>query len=377
MARMEYAMEINAPVHVVYDQLLRFEEYPRFMESVRAVRRIDGRHLHWHAQAGDQNLEWDIEITQQVPGRLIAWCKPGEARLEGRIELEKTGVPRGYGERDEFRDGQFASAEHTRLRLIMDCDAADGVAYSQMMAHRAGHDLARFKKCVESQASGLHTVQPAPQRAMDGGPGMTPAPSEAASVASVAYRRRRKVEEMGPGPLLDLRPPWLPAFLPAWENPLRIMRRVSQGMDKIVDGVMAGARLDAHRAASSASSASSANDAYRNGGAWSPLVEVTRSDDGIVVQAELAGVRREDVQIDIRADRLMIEGDRRPQQPNHPGEARRSERSYGHFYRVVDLPLGADPEAATASMRDGLLEVRVPVRRAAAECRRLDIQAPE
>lgn len=377
MARMEHAVEINASVHVVYDQLLRFEEYPRFMESVRAVRRIDGRHLRWQAHAGDQNLEWDIEITQQVPGRAIAWRKPGEARLEGRIELEKVEPPGGLGQRGGFHDGQLAIEEHTRLRLIMDCDAADGVAYDEMMARRAGHDLARFKKCVESQASGPHPAQPEPQRGMDGGSDMTPAPSDA---AGVAYRRPRKAEETGPGPLLDMRPPWLPPFLPAWESPLQIMRRMSQGVEKIVDGVMAGARLDAHRAASpssSASSASSANEAYRNGGAWSPLVEVTRSDDGIVVQAELAGVRREDVQIDIRADRLMIEGDRRPQQPNHPGEARRSERSYGHFYRVVDLPLGADPEAATASMRDGLLEVRVPVRRGAAECRRLDIQAPE
>lgn len=360
MARIEHAMEINAPAHTVYDQLLRFEEYPRFMESVRAVRRIDDRHLRWHAQAGSHDVEWDVEITQQVPGQCIAWRMASDARHAGRIELEESGEPQGM---------QSDGGPRTKLRLLIDCNAvgsgAADVESSAMMARRAERDLVRFKKCVESQAPGLRPVHSAPPEV--GKAVMARMPD----AGGIAYRRRPMAEEVEPNPVLGMRPPWLPVFFPAWESPLQIVRRLSQGMDKIVDGVMAGARLDAHRAAGSA------NDACRNGGAWSPLVEVARSDDSVVVLAELAGVRREDVRIDIRADRLMIEGDRRPQPPNHPGEARRSERSYGHFYRVVDLPLGADPEAATASMRDGLLEIKVPVRRAAAECRRLHIQTPE
>lgn len=360
MARIEHAMEINAPVHIVYEQLLRFEEYPRFMEGVQTVRRIDDRHLRWQVRAGIQDVEWDAEITQQVPEQCIAWRKAGAARHEGRIELRPD-------------DGQ-----RTRLRLIIDYDAADvtstdGDAFGAMLTRHAEQDLVRFKKCVETLVLTPWPGQSAPGQA---GEGMAERPD----ASGIAYRRRREAEDAGRRRELRMRPPWLSLFLPAWENPLRIMRRMSQEMDKLVDGVMAGARLDARPdiRPDTRLAAGSANDAYRGrGGAWSPLVEVTHSDDSVVVLAELAGVRREDVQIDIRAGRLMIEGDRHPQQTNHPGEARRSERSYGHFYRVVDLPVGADPEAATASMHDGLLEIRVPVRPQAAQCRRLDIQAPE
>ncbi|WP_192805080.1 Hsp20 family protein [Noviherbaspirillum aerium] len=352
MARIEHAMEINAPVHVVYDQLLRFEEYPRFLNGVQAVRRLEDGQLRWHARAGDQNIEWDAEITQQVPGQYIAWQKSGAPRHEGRIMLQADGEQR------------------TRLHLSIEHDAqADGASFGAMLARRVEQDLVRFKKCVESAGSTSSAWPGTPMpgqeaQSLDGGA----VPARPAA-AGIAYRRRREASERPPG--LDMRPPWLPVFLQVWENPLRIMRRVSQGMDKLMDGVIASARLDAHHAATHA------NDAYRVGTAWSPLLEVTRSDDSVVVLAELAGVRREDVQIDIRADRLMIEGDRHPQQPGQPGGSQRSERSYGHFYRVVDLPLGADPDAATASMHDGLLEIRVPVRPGAAQRRRLDIQSSE
>lgn len=354
MARMEHAIEINAPVHVVYEQLLRFEEYPRFMESVQSVHRIDDRHLRWHARAGGRDVEWDVEIMQQVPGHSLAWRKTGEAAHEGRIVLEDRG------------------SQRTRLCLSLDVEAVYGNGSGAMLALRAEQDLVRFKKCVETLV-----LNPWPGQSLPGhaGAGSVAGEDVRPDASVIASRRRRKAEGNSPRPEPGLRPPWLPMFFPRLESPLQIVRRVSQGVDKIVDGVMAGTRLDgrtdAHRAAGSA------NDAYRNGGAWSPLVEVTRSGDSVVVLAELAGVRREDVQIDIRADRLMIEGDRRPQQPQQPGAARRSERSYGHFYRVVDLPLGADPEAATASMHDGLLEIRVPVRPGAAECRRLDIKTSE
>lgn len=350
MARMEHAIEINAPVHAVYEQLLRFEEYPRFMENVQSVQRIDGRHLRWRARAGGRDVEWDVEIMQQVPGQSIAWRKAGEAAHEGLIAL------RGDG------------GQRTRLTLNLDCDAPDGDGLNTLLALRAEQDLVRFKKCVETLVLNPWPGQTLPQRA---GSGADVRPD----AAGIASRRRRKAEEAGPRPDLELRPPWLPGFLQAWESPLQIVRRVSQEMDRIVDGVMAGARLDARTDARRA--AGSANNAYRNGGAWSPAVEVTRNGDSVVVLAELAGVRREDVQIDIRADRLMIEGDRHPEEPQQPGASRRSERAYGHFYRVVDLPLGADPEAATASMHDGLLEIRVPVRPGAAERRRLDIKTSE
>ena len=52
----------------------------------------------------------------------------------------------------------------------------------------------------------------------------------------------------------------------------------------------------------------------------------------------------------------------------------RSERSYGHFYRVISLPEGAEPEAASAAMHDGVLEITVPMPEGGKRGRKIDIR---
>jgi HSP20 family molecular chaperone IbpA len=111
-------------------------------------------------------------------------------------------------------------------------------------------------------------------------------------------------------------------------------------------------------------------------GSWSPPLEIMQRDDQLVVSAELPGVKREDVRVEIRTDRLIIEGDRHEEtQSQHQGY-RRTERSYGHFYRAIWLPQSVDADAASASMRDGVLEITLPVPRNG-QGKRLDIRVPE
>ncbi|HVL76051.1 MAG TPA: Hsp20/alpha crystallin family protein, partial [Noviherbaspirillum sp.] len=93
-----------------------------------------------------------------------------------------------------------------------------------------------------------------------------------------------------------------------------------------------------------------------------------------IICAELPGVSLDDVNVEIKHDRLTIEGDRRPEPQHEPDEQRRSERSYGHFYRVVALPPGAQPEGASASMQDGLLEITVPLSAHPYQTRRIDVR---
>jgi len=146
-----------------------------------------------------------------------------------------------------------------------------------------------------------------------------------------------------------MRPPWLPDLMHAWTDPLALMRRVSEDMDRMFERftgrVAGGIPMQAAGAAP----------------AWTPPVEVAQRDGQFVVCAELAGVKREDVSVEVRGDRLTIEGDRRQEPPRGPQEYRRSERSYGHFYRVINLPPGANAGAASASLHDGMLEITVPV----------------
>ena len=73
MSVIEKSIEINVPVRAAYNQWTQFEEFPRFMEGVKQVKQIDDKHLHWKADIGGKEKEWNAEITEQVPDQRIAW----------------------------------------------------------------------------------------------------------------------------------------------------------------------------------------------------------------------------------------------------------------------------------------------------------------
>ena len=107
---------------------------------------------------------------------------------------------------------------------------------------------------------------------------------------------------------------------------------------------------------------------------WSPQIEVHEEGNQLRVAVDLPGVSKENVKIDVHEGMLTIQGERREER-TEGGEQqgfRRSERHYGSFYRGIPLPEGADSEKAEARMRDGVLEITVPI--AAKQTRRLEIQ---
>jgi HSP20 family protein len=93
---------------------------------------------------------------------------------------------------------------------------------------------------------------------------------------------------------------------------------------------------------------------------WNPQVDIFRRNDSIVVRADLPGVSREDVSVDLEEGVLTIRGERR-----HDAEEERegyywSERSFGSFERSIPLPEGVDESKAAATFKDGVLEVTMP-----------------
>jgi HSP20 family protein len=92
-------------------------------------------------------------------------------------------------------------------------------------------------------------------------------------------------------------------------------------------------------------------------GIWSPRVEAFHKGDQFVVRAELPGLRKDDVQVDLRDDFLTIRGERHEEHEEHREGYLHSEREYGQFYRTIPLPEGVIAESADASFRDGVLEV--------------------
>jgi HSP20 family protein len=94
---------------------------------------------------------------------------------------------------------------------------------------------------------------------------------------------------------------------------------------------------------------------------WSPQIEVAQRDDAIVIRADLPGVSRDDVRIEATDDGVAISGERRSQREEGDQRYHFAECTYGSFYRSIPLPEGADIDAAKASMRDGVLEVTIPL----------------
>lgn len=93
---------------------------------------------------------------------------------------------------------------------------------------------------------------------------------------------------------------------------------------------------------------------------WTPRVDVTQRSNELVIRADLPGLNKEDVKVDVTDDAITIQGERRREHEEEQGGVHRSERVYGTFYRVIPLPDGAIADQAKASFKDGVLEVTMP-----------------
>lgn len=93
---------------------------------------------------------------------------------------------------------------------------------------------------------------------------------------------------------------------------------------------------------------------------WAPRMDVYERDNAIVVKAELPGLKKEDVQLEIDGEDLVIRGESKAESEVTDKHYYRSERSFGSFYRRMPLPTGVTSEQIQAKLTDGVLEVRIP-----------------
>jgi HSP20 family protein len=109
--------------------------------------------------------------------------------------------------------------------------------------------------------------------------------------------------------------------------------------------------------------------------AWSPQVEVLQRGDRLVVRADLPGLTKDDVQVEVTDDAVTIRGERRQEHEERREGYFHSERSYGSFYRRIPLPEGVEADKADANFRDGVLEVTMPApKREASRGRRIEVK---
>jgi uncharacterized membrane protein len=136
MATIEKSIDVYVPVSTAYDQWTQFEEFPRFMEGVVAVKQIDDTHIRWIVEVGGEQEEWEAEIVEQQPDRLIAWRSTDGLINSGRVEF----LPTSEGTRVNV------AMEYEPEGLKESAGALLGVDGSQVEG-----DLERFKELVENR----------------------------------------------------------------------------------------------------------------------------------------------------------------------------------------------------------------------------------
>ena len=131
-----------------------------------------------------------------------------------------------------------------------------------------------------------------------------------------------------------------------WVTPFSLMRRLSDELD---------------RAFATSFGLPTWGRGGEEHGLWMPAVEVRQDQNNLIVTADLPGINKDNVKVEVTNEGLAISGERRSEHEEKRQGLYRSERSYGRFYRVVPLPDGIDPEKAKAQFKDGVLEVQIPL----------------
>jgi HSP20 family protein len=95
-------------------------------------------------------------------------------------------------------------------------------------------------------------------------------------------------------------------------------------------------------------------------GMWNPTVDLYEKDDNFVIKAELPGVNKKDITIDLKDRVLTLSGERSYDNEVKEENYYRRERSYGKFHRAFTLPADVEADKIKAEFKDGVLKVEVP-----------------
>ncbi len=135
MEKIEKSIDVDAPIQTVYNQWTQFEEFPRFMEGVKSVKQLDDKRLHWVAEIGGKEKEWNARITEQIPDRKIAWQSEAGEYTAGTVMFQPAGNNR------------------TRVQLELCYDPKGFVENTGdalgFVSGRVKGDLERFKEFIE------------------------------------------------------------------------------------------------------------------------------------------------------------------------------------------------------------------------------------
>lgn len=93
---------------------------------------------------------------------------------------------------------------------------------------------------------------------------------------------------------------------------------------------------------------------------WAPALEMYDEDNNLIIKAEMPGMDADDIEINVTGNELTISGEKKEESETRREGVYRSERRYGRFYRVIELPQDMDTENVSADYENGVLSLRIP-----------------
>jgi HSP20 family protein len=130
-------------------------------------------------------------------------------------------------------------------------------------------------------------------------------------------------------------------------NPFSAMRRLSDEMERVVENLWGARRRPTIWRSELA-------------GQWTPDIEMFERGGQLVVRADLPGLTKDAVKVEVIDSELIIEGERREERERQERGYYTCERSYGAFSRTIPLPEGVKGDQAKALFKDGMLEITMP-----------------
>lgn len=151
-------------------------------------------------------------------------------------------------------------------------------------------------------------------------------------------------------------------------GPFTRMSRLSREIDRMFEGLW---RSPLGLLADRGGRGHGGNDPFE--ARWIPDLEMHEHDGEFLVRVDLPGMRKEDVDVEVVGQSLVIQGERRQGCESDENGWHHSECRYGSFVRTVPLPENVDPEQIRAEFHDGILELRMPSPARAESRRRIHV----
>ena len=156
-------------------------------------------------------------------------------------------------------------------------------------------------------------------------------------------------------------------------SPFSFMRRFSEEMDRLFDDFTFGSGMSSFPSFGRGLMSPGFGREFERMSRWTPQTEVFQRGNELVVRADLPGMTRDQVNVELEENQIIIQGERRDERETNEQGFYQSERSYGSFYRAIPLPEGIDGEQARADFNNGVLEITMPMPEQSTRRRRIEI----